>query len=248
MKKEDYKRARMLSLGSKETIIKELETDSKNDSEIAYEFIRTLFKEFAKESIRFGKNKYNFIMCPHHFRERQLSSVITPILHKLCNGFVMAEIPVSRKGTANIGWTDYWCIFKGYTIVIEIKHSRDILDTEHINLDRTVRRWETMKGQLRNIQQEIKSYEEETKGVIQIGLHFISSYSNQDFDKTRLNSHRDNVKNILVRFGEKLKPDYAGCWLIPEEMAYDCNGFAFPSVLLMGKIYGPITHKGANQI
>ena len=245
MKKEDYAKARLIPISSKDVIIKELQTDSKDESEIAYDFIRTLFKEFAKESIRFGKNKYNFVMCPHHFRERQLSGIITPILHKLCNGFVITEIPVHRKNSENTCWTDYWCIYKDYTLVIELKHSRDILDTEEINQDRIVSRWKTMKGQLLNIQQEIKSYEEKTKGVIQIGLHFISSYSNHDFDKTRLNSHRDNVKNILVRFGEKLKPDYAGCWLIPNEIAYDCDGLAFPSVLLMGKIYGPFTHKGS---
>lgn len=224
--------------------IKELSNSDISDNQsMGYEFIRKLFMEFAKESYRYGHNKYGFIMYPHHYSEKQLSSVLTPILHKLCNGFVMAELPVIRKDSDNIGWVDYWCIYKNYTIVIEVKHSKDILDTATIRQNSIVRRWGKMKKQLEDIYNEIKSFEEKTEGVIRIGLHFISSYSNKEYEESSALSYRNNIKETLTKFNKRLKSDYTGCWLIPEDSSCRWDGLAFPGVLLMGRILAPVKHK-----
>lgn len=130
---------------SGDVVIKEFTNSSLEEGQfIGYDFIKKLFLEFAKESIRFGKNRHGFVMYPHHYRERQLSSILLPILHKLCKGFVMAELPVKRKGTNTVGWADYWCIYKGYTFIIEVKHSRDLLETSTIRQNSIIKRWGDM--------------------------------------------------------------------------------------------------------
>ena len=243
MKLIDYETARLISRKSQKVVIKELNNLSlAPEQEIGYEFIRLLFMEFAKESIRFGNNRYDFLMYPHFFRERQLSSVITPILYRLCKGFVLAELPVHRNDSDNTCWADYWCIYKNYTFIIEMKHSRDILDTDSIREDSIVGRWKQMKKQLSSVKNEIRLFEEKTEGVIRIGLHFISSKSNKELDQSNIKSYQSKTKERLIRFGKKLKPDYAGCWLVPEKTV-NFEGLAYPGVLLMGKIYSPIPHK-----
>lgn len=230
---------------SGDIVIKEFTNSSMEDGQVfGYDFIKKLFLEFAKESIRFGENRYGFIMYPHHYRERQLSSILLPILHKLCNGFVMAELPVKRKGTNTVGWVDYWCIYKGYTLVIEVKHSRDLLETTTIRQNSIIKRWEEMIDQLKTVVGEIKTFEEKTKGVIRIGLHFISSLSNNDnIDDERIQKYRDNIDETLTNFCKVLKPDYSGAWIVPQKSDRNWAGYAFPGVLLMGKVYSPIKHR-----
>ena len=244
MNNHDYNNVRLIPRHSGNVIIKELSNTTIDDEQrIGYEFIQTLFMEFAKESLRFGDNKYDFAMYPHYYRERQICGVITPILHRLCHGFVMTELPVNRKHSENTCWADYWCIYKNYTFVIEVKHSRDLIVTDTIRKNSVVGRWNDMKKQLDSILSEIKSFAEETHGVIRIGLHFISSRSNKKLEKLELDDYHRGTKERLIRFGKKLKADYAACWLVPEDSVYCLeDGVCFPGVMLMGKVYKPIKH------
>lgn len=241
MNNHDYDNVRLIPRHSGNVIIKELSNTTIDDKrKLGYELIQTLFLEFAKESLRFGNNKYGFAMYPHYFRERQICGVITPILYKLCNGFVMAELPVNRKHSENTCWADYWCIYKNYTFVIEVKHSRDLIVTDTIRKNSVIGRWKDMKKQLNSILSEIKSFEEDTKGVIRIGLHFISSRSNKELEVQDIKNYHNDTKERLIRFGKKLRADYAGCWLVPEDSVYCLeDGVCFPGVMLMGKVYMP---------
>lgn len=86
MNNHDYDNVRLIPRHSGNVIIKELSNTTIDDKQkLGYELIQTLFLEFAKESLRFGNNKYGFAMYPHYFRERQICGVITPILYKLCH-------------------------------------------------------------------------------------------------------------------------------------------------------------------
>ena len=95
---------------------------------------------------------------------------------------------------------------------------------------------------MNSVNSEIRLFEEKTEGVIRIGLHFISSKSNKELDDVAIKKYKDKTKDRLIRFGKILKPDYAGCWLVPEDTV-NFEGLAYPGVLLMGKVYSPIPHK-----
>ena len=248
MSSPDFNKVKLVTRHSGKVTIKELQNNEiDGESLIAYEFIRKLFAEFARCSLLLDSKKYNFRMFPHYFRERQICSILTPIIHKMCNGIMMGELPVHRhhSDSDSHGWVDYWCIYKDYTFVIEVKESKDILDTETVRKNSVVGRWNKMKEQLTDIKGEIRSFDEKTEGVIRVGLHFVSSYSSKEYEHESAAAliYRTSVKETLTRFCKKLKPDYAGCWLVPEGSILSWDDFAFPGVMLFGKIFPVIKHR-----
>ena len=104
------------------------------DVNIAYSFIKEMFCKVCKQSLLFSNSKYDIIEYPFLFRERQLDSVVLPIISSLCKGLVIAEYPIVRDSSIkgfekkdSKGRIDYWCIYKDYSLVIEMKHSYDAL-------------------------------------------------------------------------------------------------------------------------
>lgn len=138
---------------------------------VAYELTKKLFVGMSKHALAFNSKKYNFYEPPFLFRERQLDTLIMPVLNSLCKGLAFAEYPMTRnsrmKGLEiedSQGRIDYWCIYKDYSLVIEVKHSYDNLATSSTNDERLLQRWRTMNiVQLDNIKNEIKHFEERTK-------------------------------------------------------------------------------------
>lgn len=145
---------------------------------IAKELIENLFFDMAKLSTKYC------CYLPYTYSERRLDSVLLPALSKLCNSMVLVEVPAIREcanGRFNVeksnGRIDYWCIYKNYSFVIELKHSFDCFTTNSTKEDRVVSRWIEMHKQLQSLKKDVKGYTEKTKGVIRIGLHMITSYS-----------------------------------------------------------------------
>lgn len=95
---------------------------------ISHEFVKDLFKVFVKLAIKFSNNQYNIIDKPYLYRERQLDSLIIPALSLICDGCVIGELPLIRSSKFeddSSGRIDYWCIYKEYSFVIEVKHGYD---------------------------------------------------------------------------------------------------------------------------
>jgi hypothetical protein len=119
---------------------------------VAYNLVRNLLIGVAKRARVFCSNKYDFADYPFTYRERQLDSILLPELSKLCNGYVFTEYPVTRncktkglEANNSKGRIDYWCIYKGYSFAIELKHSYDNYNTEKTK-EETLRRWKTMNS------------------------------------------------------------------------------------------------------
>ena len=87
--------------------------------DVAYELTKNLFIGMAKRSLAFNSSKYEIYEPPFVFRERQLDTLIMPVLSTLCKGLAFAEYPMTRnskkKGLEiedSQGRIDYWCIYK----------------------------------------------------------------------------------------------------------------------------------------
>ena len=149
---------------------------------VAYSLVRNLLIGMAKRARVFCSNKYDFADYPFTYRERQLDSILLPELTKLCNGYVFTEYPVIRncrkkefEANNSKGRIDYWCIYKGYSFAIELKHSYDNYNTDNTK-EETRRRWKTMNAyQLHSIKKGLRSFDEKTKGIIPLALHIITS-------------------------------------------------------------------------
>ncbi|MBQ2055018.1 MAG: hypothetical protein II489_01820, partial [Bacteroidaceae bacterium] len=94
-------------------------------------------------------------------------------------------------------------------------------------------------------------YGEETKGVIRIGLHTITSYSDKEPDNQLLKAFKYSIPEIFERFqrdlGKKypsLKPDFILCWKIPSKIV-EMHESSFPGFWAITKIYPAIKHHGA---
>ena len=229
---------------------------------IAYSFIKEVFCRVCMQSLLFSNSKYDIIEYPFLFRERQLDSVVLPVISSLCKGLVIAEYPIVRdsciKGFEkdnSKGRIDYWCIYKDYSLVIEMKHSYDAFRTDETNDERLIKRWEKMTiGQLQDVRKGVKYFNEKTKGVIRIGLHFITPYSNRDNDMNDVSFFESSQKEILKRLTRDVScykpkmttPNFLASWVLPNDKKYFEVPYkgTYPGLLLLGKIYSPIAHEG----
>ena len=224
---------------------------------VAKDLISNLFYEMAKLCTKYC-NK-SFCDLPYTYRERQLDSVLLPALSKLCNSMVFAELPAKRECKNRLfqvdkssGRLDYWCIYKDYSFVIELKHSYDCFTTSKTRKRTVTDRWIKMNEQLRSLDKDIKCYEENTKGVIKIGLHIVTSYSDKAPTKQLYFNFIESIPQTFVRMQKdlckkyiSLRPDLIIFWKIPKTIVFEDEEQTFPGLWAFAKIYPVIKHKGA---
>ena len=229
------------------------------DFAVAKELVENLFFGMAKLSTKYDNDQ--FCDLPYTFRERQLDSVLLPVLSKLCDSKVFVELPAIRQCAnrrfqvdESSGRIDYWCVYKDYSFVIELKHSYDCFTTDTTRDNTVTKRWIKMNEQLQSIENEIKEYGEETKGVIRIGLHIITSYSDKSPDNQLLSCFKESIPETFERFKKdlgkqypSLRPNLLICWKIPTRIVFD-EEQTFPGLWCVAKLYPAITHKGAKEI
>lgn len=243
-------------------VISSCPSESKEDVNIAYGFIKEVFCRVCKQSLLFSNSKYDIIEYPFLFRERQLDSVVLPVVSSLCKGLVIAEYPIVRDSSikgfekdSSKGRIDYWCIYKDYSLVIEMKHSYDAFRTDNTNDERLIKRWETMTiSQLQDVRKDVKYFSEKTKGVIRIGLHFITPYSSRDGDMNDVADFDSRQKDILRRLAKDVcrckpkttTPNFLASWVLPNDKKYFEVPYkgTYPGLILLGKIYSSIEHEG----
>lgn len=225
--------------------------------EVVYDLTKKLFVGMAKHALAFNSTKYDIYEPPFIFRERQLDSLIMPVLASLCKGLAFAEYPMirnSRKKGLEIensqGRIDYWCIYKDYSVVVEVKHSYDNFETSCTNDGRLVQRWRTMNiVQLENVKDEIKHFGEKTKGVIRLGLHFVTSYSSTnpsgDIRETYISQERVMLDRLYKDLKTVASPDFMSVWELDKDMVYYDNDRAYPGLIVIAKFFKDIKHKGS---
>lgn len=254
---------RKTSINKLDYILSSCPLGNDDSIKIAYKFVKELFCNVCESSLKFCSSKYHFTEYPFLYRERQLDSVVLPIMSKLCKGIVFAEYPIVRKSYLkgyekdnSKGWVDYWCIYKDYSFIIEMKHSYDFLNNNITNGERLIKRWEKMTiGQLQDIRKDAHRFGERTKGIIRVGLHFITPYSSYDRDKRVLDEYITKQKDILIRLSEDVSqskpktttPNFLASWSLPNKEKYLDVPFTrtYPGLMLLGKMFSSIQHVGS---
>ena len=225
---------------------------------VAKDLVENLFCEMAKLSTKYANA--TFLDLPYTYSERSLDSILLPALSKLCKSQVLVEYPVTRRDTSRYdeneessGRIDYWCIYKEYSFVIELKHSFDCFTTQKTRDDKVTSRWITMNKQLESVKQEVKEYEEDTMGIIRLGLHIITSYSDKTPDNHLIAKFKDSISDTFRRFQIDLakpkrsqKPDLLICWKIPTKIVKR-GEHTYPGLWAIAKIYPAIKHLGAKK-
>ena len=232
-------------------------TDNEDESyNVAKELVENLFFNMSKLSTKYCND--TFCDLPFTYSERRLDSILLPVLSKLCNSMVLVELPTTRycsNRKFNIdeanGRIDYWCIYKDYSFIIELKHSFDCFTTMKTRENKVSSRWLKMNEQLESVKEDVKLYDEKTKGIIRLGLHIITSYSDKNPEKELICQFEDSIPEITERFSKdvskrypSLRPDVVICWKIPNKIVFQYNQ-TFPGLWALAKIYQPIRHRGA---
>ena len=231
-----------------------------DDFAVAKELVENLFYDMAFLSTKYDNDQFSDL--PYTYRERQLDSILLPALSKLCDSKVIAELPTKRQCSnwrfqvdESSGRIDYWCLYKDYSFVIELKHSYDCFTTDTTREDAVTDRWIKMNEQLQSIAKDVRQYSETTKGVIRIGLHIITSYSDKKPDNQLINGFKESIPGTFDRFtrdlGKRypsLRPNVLICWKIPSRIVMDLNlDQTIPGLWCIGKVYPAIKHKGAKE-
>ena len=224
----------------------------------AYLLTKQLFVGIAKNSKIFCSEKYGFNDYPFTYSERQLDSILLPELFRLCKGYVFAEYPVTRNSKEyhsdnSKGRVDYWCIYNGYSFVIELKHSYHNIVSNQTKKE-TVSRWRTMnKYQLSSIKKDLRNFTEHTDGVIRLALQFITVECGKDSSEELVDTYKLKEQSVLEVLYKDLKrisvPDYLSSWEIDKKMvlAFSNDGMSYPGLILAAKFYEPIYHLGSKK-
>lgn len=240
----------------------EMETLDKDAAFIvSKELIQELFCNMAKLCTKYSNNL--FYDLPYSYTERRLDSVLLPALSKICDSMVTTEAPTYRHfhssnkfvGSDSYGRIDYWCIYKGYSFVIELKQSFDCFLSDNTRA-RLRKSWKKMNEQLFTIENDVRQYTELTKGVIRIGLHIITSYSDKEPSKVLIDKYKEKISSIIERLPSQvikidgknfpsLKPNILIGWVIPDKIVLDERAWeTIPGIWAMAKVLPPIQHTG----
>lgn len=237
--------------------------DEEESLHIAYEFTKKLFVGICKRSEAYDNSKYNITELPFTYSERQLDSVVLPQIASMTKGLVIAEYPVDRYSRSvrtgeydSKGRIDYWCIYKDYSLAIEMKHSYDAFSTDSTKDARLIQRWRKMNvNQLQDIKDELRKWVEQTKGIIRLGLHFITPYkSTEQPTKEDYERFKSKQKEILWRLYEDVSnkkpslttPDFMSSWIMKKSMVMNFNfGITIPGLMLLAKFFPAMKHNGS---
>lgn len=227
---------------------------------VAHTFTKQLFMDMAGLCKVYNSNKFHLGDYPFAYRERQLESILLPALSSLCGGLVFAEYPVERnlrkfgyKIKESKGHYDFWCIYKNYTFVIEVKQSSDFIDTDTTFKDSLIDRWKCLSlYQLHSMEKDLKSYLDPTKGIVRIGLHFVNGKVNTDMEDVNVKDLRFDSKGTIMRIANDLDavkpgyttPDFAACWEIEKSMVKSFSLNPSLGLFLFAKFLEPIEHEG----
>lgn len=237
------------------------EDEAKN---IASELVECLFSEMANLSVKLDSDEYGICDMPYLYSERRLDSVMMPALSKICNGLVHDEVSTERHNNSrkavrkkSQGRYDYWCIYKGYSFVIEVKQSFDGYLRNKTVKKATNELWKEMIVQLKTVKDDMKYYIEKTKKVIRLGIMFVTSYTDNPPCNENLQLFTQRISKISGLYLDGLgtqvqipRPDMIMLWQIPDKIALKKHHIyrgTFPGLWAIVKVFEPMEHQGATE-
>ena len=127
------------------------------------------------------------------------------------------------------------------------------LDSEgRISESSVVKRWKSMVDQLESETNECKESLETTKGVIRLGLHFITNVDYEQPTEEKITAYRRTINERLNDMYDRIHkeynspkydPSYAAAWMVPDEVAQLFDDETDYGVILLAKVFRVIKHK-----
>lgn len=107
-------------------------------------------------------------------------------------------------------------------------------------------------SQLQSCAKNVHQFTEKTKGVIRIGLQFITSWHSKgkiEINKDYRNGIRGILDRLVIDLGKKkpksTTPNFIGCWMLNDELIDYENEYIYPGLILAAKFHDMIEHDGS---
>jgi len=213
-------------------------------------FLKEFINGFCERSCEYYQSLGEFIFA---YREKQLTTIINPLLHELSGGKYQAECPTKRRDRDKLnsshGWVDYWVKLDENTIlVIELKHGYHSYRNNSIRGD-VIQCWADVNYQLNTIKQE-DFKENNNQKVFKISLMVITSYYGSSKEDGYIESHNPSDKrSVLEKLNEgtdgrimKSGEFFEACWdMTQDEDMYQPYEYIdsyeyYPQVHFVGRV------------
>lgn len=172
-------------------------------TDITREFLKKLVQRIVIRSTEYYYGARRFTGEPDHaftYREKQFHSIICPSIADITTYF-LAEHPLNRKPAGEKeypGSVDYWIFYKGYSFMMELKHSY-FAYKEADNPSKTItRRFSRALQQLEEIRKDECRGLTYGNGLRKIALECIVFYrSSKEKDKLMFDVGKENFKKLF---------------------------------------------------
>lgn len=217
---------------------------------IVTDFSKNLIQNIVKRSTKYfdETNKKEHIFS---YGETQLHSVVCPSIADLTYYYVM-EHPVTRKPHGEdeySGHIDYWIYYRGYTILMELKHCYFAYNNSNPN-KRISEKFNKSLKQLNDVKMDEcrELTENYDKGLIKIALQMIVFYQgsqNRISNKDLKDGDFEEVFDRLILNPDLNESNFKSLWLLHDRLnksvKFDENYFElYPAVAFVGKVYDVI--------
>lgn len=224
---------------NKKNIFTQVDSDSDN-YEIS-EFFENIVVNFQEESLRFF-DIWGFF--PFTYREKQVTSVLAPAIHKLTGNIWLEQPFKTQKGEIQ-RFLDIATLHEDNIYLIELKHSWNN-KSDNVSQFAEVE-WETSIKQINDLKiSHVKKFvNTQDFNVYKIALMIMPTYLKNDSDNTICNmSAKEYSKLVFDDFmsykSKEFRANYVSTWKIENpkeyEHEYEDNFQIFPFVTFVAKI------------
>ncbi len=227
-------------------------TEFSNSRAKSYSVPRQFLQKFAEEFATMSSlymGRHNILECPPFgFRERQLSTVLSPIFHRICD-YHLQEAPTYRMWSQlsrneslmdSHGWTDFLCMYKDYAFLVEIKHSHISYESGKPDKHSVEHLWSTLNRQIKSAKTDSYWYRDKCKGVFRLGLHIMPVYQSTTKENFELDFDMNRLHDMLTNIGNKFKPQpsFLSMWSLHKNLRgpyiLDDRHYYYPAVSMAG--------------
>ncbi|WP_067175232.1 hypothetical protein [Sulfurospirillum sp. UCH001] len=203
-------------------------------------FFEIFIEKFAQKSTKYFDITDDLLYI---YREKQLNTVIAPILDEIATAF-LCEYPTERKfskkeSDKSHGWIDYWVKDNSTIYLIELKHSYNGLQNDDVLKSSAIHNWKTAVDQLIQVKND-KNFTLNNENVLKIALIVVVTITSSKKKIVNNEEKCEKIQALLVK-ELNLKNSFIVANLIPCDTMcklykYADGEFSYPYIHIVAQI------------
>lgn len=213
-------------------------------SRVSRDFLSKLIRRIVERATQYYDQTEEHVF---NYRERQLHSVVCPSIADLTSSYLI-EHPLTRKPTGDAeyrGNVDYWVCYRGYSFLIELKHTYFAYKRASKPRRTVNRKFLRALKQLGNIRKAECRNLTIGKGLIKVAIETVVFYRSSK-EKAKLESDLEKqdfselLQEMVENAGLANRLNLLAIWLLDEELiepvACEKTFEIYPAVAFIGSV------------